>query len=280
MIQWYPGHMAKAIREMGENVKLVDLVVILVDGRAPSSSINPKLEELFQNKKCIYVLTKKDKSDTKKVNEWIKHFTALGNYAISLNLKENSSLKPFFNVLNSAMEEKRQKDLKKGLKIRPAKLMMVGIPNVGKSTFINRLVGKKVVAVGDKPGVTKLQQWIRVNENRKDPKEKCELLDTPGVLWPKFDDQIVGYNLALIGSISDNVVSLEKLALYLIEYLQKNYPGVLFKRYELDEAIEANFYLNKLSKIKHLTELEMAKVLINDFRNGYLGCVTLDEVSE
>ena len=278
MIQWYPGHMAKAMREMNDLVKLVDAIIILIDARIPASSINPKLDELFKNKICVYVLTKKDKADDFYTKKWLEHFKKEGKYAISVDLKSSNPYTAFYPLLREALKEKREKDLKKGLKIRPAKLMIVGIPNVGKSTFINRLVGKKVVAVGDKPGVTKNQQWIRLNENSKQAVDKYELLDTPGVLWPKFDNEVTGYNLALTGAISDNVVNLEHLAMYLCSFLKENYPGRLTKRYEIKEDIKENEFIEELAKKKKITVLEASKILINDYRNDAFQKITLDVI--
>ncbi len=280
MIQWYPGHMAKAMREMGELVKLVDAVVILIDARIPASSINPKLDELFKNKTCVYIFTKKDKADDYYTKKWLNRYKKEGKYAISIDLKSANPFNEFYPLLREALKPKREKDLKKGLKIRPAKLMIVGIPNVGKSTFINRLVGKKVVAVGDKPGVTKQQQWIRINENSKQVIDKYELLDTPGVLWPKFENEITGYHLALTGAISDNVVNLEHLAMYLCSFLKKNYEGRLTKRYDISEDVEEHEVLEKLALKKRISVLETAKIIINDYRNDAFQKITLDVIND
>lgn len=277
MIQWYPGHMAKAIREIGEKVKIVDLVIVLLDARSPESSFNPLLKTVLNNKRCLYVLTKKDKADSKETSKWLEHYNNLGIRAISVDSRDLKNAKTVVKEAEILMEEKRKKDLARGLKPRPIKTMIVGIPNVGKSTLINALVGKKVAAVGDKPGITKVQQWIRINQN-------LELLDTPGVLWPKFDDQQIGLHLSITGAINDNILPLIDIALYFIGFLNKYYSEALIKRYGIDKeetdsetilkliAKSQNFYLSNKEENLEKTAL----FILQEYRNGYYGRITLD----
>lgn len=274
MIQWYPGHMAKAFREMDEKLKFVDLVIVLLDARVPKSSFNPEVYRKFQNKKVLYVLTKKDKADPVDTKKWCDYYTNNDNIAVTVNAKASDASKIVMKAVNKIMEEKRKKDASKGIRPKAVKAMVVGIPNVGKSTLINNLAGKKIASVGDKPGVTKSQQWIKLNQD-------LELLDTPGVLWPKFENHEVGFNLALTGAIKDNILPLEDVVNYGVDLLKKKYPNALMKRYNVEET--ENDYLLKLGKEKKLytnNEIDYNRIcmlVLNDLRNGYLGPITLDE---
>ncbi len=274
MIQWYPGHMAKAFREMDEKLKFVDLVIVLLDARVPKSSFNPEVYRKFQNKKVLYVLTKKDKADPVDTKKWCDYYTNNDNIAVTVNAKASDASKIVMKAVNKIMEEKRKKDASKGIRPKAVKAMVVGIPNVGKSTLINNLAGKKIASVGDKPGVTKSQQWIKLNQD-------LELLDTPGVLWPKFENPEVGFNLALTGAIKDNILPLEDVVNYGVDLLKKKYPNALMKRYNVEET--ENDYLLKLGKEKKLytnNEIDYNRIcmlVLNDLRNGYLGPITLDE---
>ena len=274
MIQWYPGHMAKAIREIGEKVKIVDLVVVLLDARSPESSFNPLLKETLKNKRCLYVLTKKDKADSKQTQNWLSYYENKGIKAISVDARDLKNAKVVIKAAEALMEEKRKKDAAKGLKPRPIKTMIVGIPNVGKSTLINALVGKRVAVVGDKPGVTKTQQWIKINQN-------LELLDTPGVLWPKFEDVEVGYNLALTGAIKDDIIHKDDLILYFLTFLKQHYKQAL-SYYNVNEEMDNVEILDVIGKNKNYIrnkEVEYERVyelILNDLRNLKLGRITLD----
>lgn len=275
--QWYPGHMTKAKRMMQENIKLIDLVIELVDARIPMSSRNPDIDELGKNKARLILLNKSDLADDKQTEEWIEFFKSKNYSVVKVNSKKGGGIKSIHGVIQEACKEKIERDRKRGILNRPVRAMVVGIPNVGKSTFINSLAGKACAKTGNKPGVTKGKQWIRLNKN-------VELLDTPGILWPKFEDQIVGLRLAFIGSIKDEIMNLEELAAELIGFLKANYPGVLNSKYEVNEA-EANHYisLSQIAENRHClvrgSELDMSKaaiLLLDDFRNGRLGKITLE----
>lgn len=278
MIQWFPGHMAKAMREMQEKIKLCDLIIILLDARIPHSSLNPSLKQMINNKRVLYVFTKMDKADEGLTRKWMAKYNTSLTTAIAIDARASKSKKIIERYAASIMEEKRKKDAAKGLRPRPVRTMIIGIPNVGKSTLINTLSGKKVATVGDKPGVTKAQQWIRMGDT-------LELLDTPGVLWPKFEDQNIGFNLAITGAIKDNILPVEDVAGHLIEYLDKYYHdsiinryGVEYQEYALDTLIEIgkkqNFYLGN----KEVDTERAALFLLQEFRNVNLGKITLDRI--
>lgn len=278
MVQWYPGHMAKAFREMDEKVKFVDLVIVLLDARIPESSLNPEVVKKFQNKQILYVLAKSDKADPIQTKKWCKYYESTNAQVISVNSKDSNTKKIVMKKVLQTLEEKRKKDALKGLRPRSIKAMVVGIPNVGKSTLINNLSGKKIASVGDKPGVTKAQQWIKLNQD-------LELLDTPGVLWPKFEDPKVGFNLALTGAIKDDILRLEDIVDYGVKLLHELYPGVLEKRYSVSEEHIDN-YAQMLAKAKKFyvnSSIDYNRVcmlILNDLRNGLLGNLTLDRIKD
>ena len=276
MIQWYPGHMAKALREVSEKIKLVDVVVIVLDARVPMSSLNPEIVKLVNNKRVLIVLNKKDKADPNQSAFWKKHYEDKNYQAIIINSKDNKDIKKLLSLIKDLMAEKRKKDALKGLKPRPIKTMIIGIPNAGKSTIINGLVNKKVASIGDKPGVTKSQQWIRINQD-------LELLDTPGILWPKFENQEIASNLAITGAIKDEIVDLNVLVRYALELYGKYYPKELINRYGLDlnksmdEQIETIAKRNSLFKQDKTIDFDrVALLVLNDIRAGRLGKITLD----
>ena len=227
-IQWYPGHMTKARRMMQEDIKLIDIVIELVDARIPLSSKNPDIDQLAGQKSRMILLNKYDLADPLRTAEWESWFKKQGFYVYKLDARKGGQIKAITSLIQEACKEKIERDRKRGIINRPVRAMIVGIPNVGKSTFINTYAGKACAKTGNKPGVTKGKQWIRLNKN-------VELLDTPGILWPKFEDQMVGERLALIGSIKDDILNIEELSIKLIDFLKEFYPGILSERYAVDE---------------------------------------------
>ena len=274
--QWYPGHMTKAKRMMQEDIKLIDLVIELVDARIPISSRNPDIDELGKNKARLILLNKSDLAEEKKNDAWVEYFKAKGFSVVKVNSRKGGGIKSIQGVIQEACKEKMERDRKRGILNRPVRAMVVGIPNVGKSTFFNSLAGKACAKTGNKPGVTKGKQWIRLNKN-------VELLDTPGILWPKFEDQIVGLRLAFIGSIKDEILNVEELAAELIQFMKKSYTGVLAEKYNIEEVENPYKCLEKIAESRHCllrgNELDVNKaavLLIDDFRNGRLGRITLE----
>ena len=223
-VQWYPGHMTKARRMMEENCKLIDLVIELVDARAPMSSRNPDIDALARNKSRIILLNKADLADPKCNAAWTGFFREKGFHILEMNSRTGSGVKSIQGLVQEACREKIERDRRRGIKNRPVRAMVVGIPNVGKSTFINAFAGRACTKTGNKPGVTKGKQWIRLSQS-------LELLDTPGILWPRFENQAVGERLAMIGSVNDEILHVDELAFSLIGYLEREYPGLLTKRY-------------------------------------------------
>lgn len=276
--QWYPGHMTKAKRQMQEDMKLIDLVIELVDARIPLSSCNPDIDDLGKNKYRLILMNKSDLADRKQTEAWSSYFRSRGFFVVCLDARSKNGMKNVTDVIMEACKEKMERDRKRGIKNRPVRAMVVGIPNVGKSTFINSYAGKACAKTGNKPGVTKGKQWIRLNKN-------VELLDTPGILWPKFEDQMVGLRLALIGSIKDEILNTDELAIELIHILTGMYPGVLKDRYGVDEEQKDTDILceiaekrNCLSKGNELDYSKAATLLIDEFRSGKLGKITLEIV--
>ena len=214
---WYPGHMTKAKRMMEENIRLIDLVIEIVDARVPMSSRNPDIDKLASNKARIILLNKADLADDYVTNKWIAYFNSKNIYCLKLNSRDNSGVKQVNNLIQTACADKIERDKSRGIMNRTIKAMVVGIPNVGKSTFINSFAGKASAKTGNKPGVTKGKQWIKLGKN-------VEMLDTPGILWPRFENQDVGMRLAMIGSINDNILNIEELAIDTINYVYNNYP--------------------------------------------------------
>ncbi|HIZ74754.1 MAG TPA: ribosome biogenesis GTPase YlqF [Candidatus Mediterraneibacter stercoravium] len=274
--QWYPGHMTKARRMMQENIKLIDLIIELVDARIPLSSRNPDIDELGRNKARLILLNKADLAEDSRNDEWIEYFREKGWPAVKVNSKKGGGIKSIQSVIQEACREKTERDRKRGILNRPVRAMVVGIPNVGKSTFINALAGKACAKTGNKPGVTKGKQWIRLNKN-------VELLDTPGILWPKFEDQEVGLKLAFIGSIKDEILQTEELAAELIRFLNASYPGVLEEKYSIEAGEDPYEELRLIAESRHcllkgsgLDTEKAAGILLDDFRNGRLGRITLE----
>lgn len=274
--QWYPGHMTKAKRMMQENIKLIDVIIELVDARVPQSSRNPDIDELGRQKARVILLNKADLADASWNEAWTQEFRSRGFLALSLNSKTKTGMNVLNRAVQEACKEKIERDRKRGIKNRPVRAMVAGIPNVGKSTFINTFAGKACAKTGNMPGVTKGKQWIRLNK-------EIELLDTPGILWPKFEDQAVGMRLAMIGSIRDEVINTEELALELIAFLHERYAGVLAQRYGCSEGGTPLAALEEIAAnrgcILRGQELDYRKasaVLLDDFRSGKLGRLTLE----
>ncbi len=274
--QWYPGHMTKAKRMMQEDIKLIDLVIELTDARIPLSSRNPDIDELGKSKARLVLLNKADLADERRTAQWESYFQGLGYFTAKINARSGAGMKQIQGIIQEACKEKIERDRKRGILNRPVRAMVVGIPNVGKSTFINTFAGKACAKTGNKPGVTKGKQWIRLNKN-------VELLDTPGILWPKFEDQTVGMKLAVIGSIKDEILQAEELALWIIYYLCEQYPGKLAERYQIEECGEPVQILEKIAAVRgcrlkgDLPDYpKTAALLVDDYRSGRLGRITLE----
>lgn len=275
-IQWYPGHMTKAKRMMEENIKLIDLVIELLDARIPVSSKNPDIDDLAKGKSRLVILNKSDLADEKSNREWIEYYKSKGIYAVSINSRMRGFQKQVTDAILKACEDKINRDLKRGIKNKPIRAMIVGIPNVGKSTFINTLSGKAAAKTGNKPGVTKGKQWIKIASN-------IEFLDTPGILWPKFDDEIIGEHIAFIGSVNEEIIDLEELSCRLIATLKTLRSGILKDRYDVDETLGdyellQQIALNRNCLIKggEPDTKRASKLLCDDFKDGRLGRITLE----
>ena len=275
---WYPGHMTKAVRQMKEDIKLIDLVIELLDARIPLSSRNPDIDDLGKNKARLVLLNKSDLADETDNNKWIQYFKDKGIIALKINSKNKQGIKEINNAVQIACKEKIERDKKRGIINRPVRAMVVGIPNVGKSTFINAYAGRAAAKTGNKPGVTKGKQWIKLNKS-------LELLDTPGILWPKFDDQTIGMHLAFIGSINDNILDVTELAYQLVKLLATTYPKVVVERYKIEgheDPLQVMYQVAEVRGCKlkgNQTDIEKtSKIIMDDFRAGKLGRITLDKL--
>lgn len=278
-IQWYPGHMAKARRKITEELKLVDIVIELLDARIPISSRNPDVDEIVGNKKRIVVLNKSDIADPQANIEWKKYFEQKGITPILANAAKGTGLKDILKESKKLMKEDIDKLKKKGLRHKTIRALVIGIPNVGKSTLINKLANRSIAQTGDRPGVTKSKQWIRVNED-------FELLDTPGILWPKFDDENVGLNLAFTGAIKDEILDIQELSKKFILKALKDFPDKLYKRYnvELDPDSDVEIIMNKIGRKRgcilpgdEVDTNRTAALILDDFRSGRIGFITLEK---
>ena len=283
-IQWFPGHMTRALREIKEKLKLVDIVVELRDARIPVASANPRIKEIIGDKPHLIVLTKKDLADPEQTKQWITYFKSVGKSAIAFNM-QTDNINQIVAIAEVALKEKFARDAAKGMKQRRIKAMVVGIPNVGKSTFINRLSNKKVTTIGNKPGITKKQQWIRIHKS-------MDLLDTPGVLWPKFDNPVFGMRLAAIGSIKDDILPLNEVIKYVLEFMQEHYPKGLFGRFPTMETdnvdiTRTELVLETIAKERRLLTAEgtpdvllAEKLFLNELRAGMFGGMTFDGIED
>jgi len=281
-MNWYPGHMKKTYEMLKENLKIIDLVLIILDSRIPKSSLNPDLDKLILNKEKIYIMNKSDISD-KKINEkWIKYFNNRNLVVVENDSLKNKKNNDLFDKIEKFETKIKYKYSKKGFKNKTIRMLIVGVPNTGKSTFINYITKRKSVKTGNKPGVTRGKQWIKV-------KNKYEILDTPGVLWPNLKDEKTKYNLAVTGLIKDNIIDDVELSAYLIKFLKDNYIKKLTDRYKIDVETE-NTYIEILDKISikkgfilknHEVDYERTAVtILRDFRNGVLGKISLENPEE
>jgi len=276
-INWYPGHMAKTKREIKEKIDLIDIVFEVIDSRIPYSSKNKDIDSLTQNKPRVLIMTKSDLCDLEKTNKWKKYYEEKGFIVVLMDLINNPNTKIIFDSIKNIIDDINNKRISKGLKPRRIRALVVGVPNVGKSTLINRLVGKKATNVGNKPGVTKNLEWIRIND-------KIELLDTPGMLWPKLDDDKIAHNLASMTAIKDEILDKEDLAIYIINKLLNSYEENIISRYNITEKEDIVTILDQIGKkigaIKN-NETDYERVytkVIKDLQDGYLGKVTFDEL--
>ena len=274
-INWYPGHMQKTKRQIKENIDLIDIVYEVIDARIPKSSKNKDIDSMIKNKPRILIMTKYDLCDEKQTQKWKEYYEKQGYKVVLVDLINKPNLQPIFDETTILLRELNEKRKNKGLKERKARALILGIPNVGKSTLINRLVGKKAANVGNKPGITKKLEWIRINN-------QIELLDTPGILWPRLDNQEIALNLASTTAIKEEILDLEEVAIYIINTMLKLYPNQIKERYNLDNEEDIVYILDKIGKkigaIRN-RETDYDKVyttVLKDLREGYLGKITLD----
>lgn len=281
-IQWFPGHMAKARREVTEKLKLVDIVFELIDARLPLSSRNPMIDDVIHQKPRLLILNKADLADSTATKKWIQYFEQQGTRAIAIDSFKGQGLQVVTKAAKEILKPQIERMEKRGIRPGAIRAMIVGIPNVGKSTLINRLAKKNIAKTGNKPGVTKAQQWIKYGK-------ELELLDTPGILWPKFEDKDAGYKLALTGAIKDTLLNMEDLALYALRFLEEHYPNRLEERYglkeigyESEDIIEVFNHIGKLRKVyKAGSEIDydrVSELVVQDIRNELLGKITFDAV--
>lgn len=281
-LQWYPGHMAKTRRLISENLKLIDVIIELVDARIPFSGRNPDFNDLLGAKPRIIVMNKSDLADDTRSSMWQNYYKAQGCNCIYINSLTGKNTEKIITEAKNAISDKLEKNAEKGLN-RSIKLMIVGIPNVGKSSLINRLSGKAGAKTGDRPGVTKGKQWIRL-------KNGVELLDTPGILWPKFENQQIGMKLAFIGSIRDEIIDVEELCMHLLSYLKQNYKNALCERYKLTAPIEDMDDYELLQYIGkkrgfvvsggEIDTYRAANIVLDEFRSAKIGKITLETPDE
>lgn len=277
-IQWYPGHMAKAMREFKEKLKLVDIVYELRDARVPMSSQNPEIDQAIGDKPRIILLMKSDLADQSVTDRWLSHFANRDIVVAAIDAKNDKDIVRIHKLTEQVLANKIDKRLEKGMKEGATRAIIVGVPNVGKSTLINRMARKKSAKTGNTPGVTQRQQWIKLGKN-------LELLDTPGILWPKFQKQEIGYRLAITGAIPNRLLYMDDVALYAMKLLDKYYPAALAERYKLTEEEARLDSVNKLLAITRKRGMQddyerAAEMIITEIRKGLLGRVSFDRVGE
>ncbi|MDF9824390.1 ribosome biogenesis GTPase A [Breznakia sp. PF5-3] len=278
-IQWYPGHMTKAKREMQSKISLVDMIIELRDARVPNASKNPLIDELIQQKPRLIVLTKIDKAEADETQKWISFLNNETTKVIGLDVLHDNCVKIITDAVLELVKEKRERQIRKGMNPRAVRCMVCGIPNVGKSTLINRIASKKILETGNRPGVTKATRWVKVNKD-------IELLDTPGVLWPKFDDENIGMMLAITGAIRDQVLPLEEIAYYALKYLKEYYPAELENYYGV-ELIDNNYKLFQafgrkkgyLIKGDEVDNKRVIETFMKDIRDNRFGRITWEKCS-
>ena len=275
-INWYPGHMTSARRKMQEDIKLCDIVIELLDARIPGSSKNPDMDDLIGNKKRLIILNKSDMADPEVTRKWVDFYNSKNIKVLTMDSRVRKQTLTVTNAVKEVCKEKLERDKRRGIAARPIKAMVAGIPNVGKSTFINSFVGKATAKTGNKPGVTRGNQWIRISKD-------INLLDTPGILWPKFDDPQIGLNLAYIGSINDNILELNDVTYNFIEFIKDNYCNILIDRYMIVDVDDSNRTIEKIAELKQCLkkggELDIEKtcrLILDDFRSGKLGRISLE----
>lgn len=277
-IQWFPGHMNKARRQVQENLKYVDVIFELADARIPVSSRNPMLDKIINQKPRLLLLNKIDLADPEKVKAWRDYFAKEGIKTLEINSKEQQTVKKVVQATQGLLKEKIERDQARGIQPRALRAMIIGIPNAGKSTLMNRISGKKTAVVGNKPGVTKGQQWIRLNAD-------LELLDTPGILWPKFDDELVGLKLAATGAIKDDLLHFDEVVIFVLDYFKKHYPTVLLNRFKLEttdlDYSSAELIMKLSQKLGFRDDYDrFYQLFIKELRDGKLGRYTLDDVEQ
>lgn len=280
-IQWFPGHMAKARREVTEKIKLVDIVFELVDARLPLSSRNPMINEIIQHKPRVIIINKVDMADPNKTKLWVDYFQSQGIAAVAVNSQDGKGLNQITTAAKQVLKEKFDKLAAKGVRPRAIRAMVIGIPNVGKSTLINRIAKRNITKTGNMPGVTKAQQWIKLNKD-------IDLLDTPGILWPKFEDQEIGRKLAITGAIKDQLLNMQELAMYGIRFLEKEYPNRLLENYGLETVsedwIEIFEHIGKKRAIYGTGGVvdydKTTEIIVRDIRSGNFGGLTLEVPSD
>ena len=275
-IQWFPGHMSKARRQVQENLKFVDFVTVLVDARLPLSSQNPMLTKIVGDKPKLMILNKVDLADPVATKEWQDYFESQGIKTLAINSKEQSTVKKVTDAAKSLMADKIARQKERGIQIETLRTMIIGIPNAGKSTLMNRLAGKKIAVVGNKPGVTKGQQWLKTNKD-------LEILDTPGILWPKFEDEEVALKLALTGAIKDQLLPMDEVTIFGLNYFKKHYPAVLQERFkQMDLEQEApEIIMEMTQKLGFREDYDrFYQLFVKDVRDGKLGRYMLDRVGE
>lgn len=275
-IQWFPGHMSKARRQVQESIKFVDFVTILVDARLPLSSQNPMLTKIVGDKPKLLILNKADLADPNLTKEWQAYFESKGIKTLAINSKEQSAVKKVTEAAKKLMADKLARQRERGIQIETLRTMIIGIPNAGKSTLMNRLAGKKIAIVGNKPGVTKGQQWLKSNKD-------LEILDTPGILWPKFEDEMVALKLALTGAIKDNLLPMDEVTIFGLNYFKEHYPKALQERFkQLDLELEApDMIMDMTQKLGFREDYDrFYSLFVKEVRDGRLGRYTLDGLEE